>query len=144
VSRLLGHARALLVASALFACAMTAFAEPPPASSAIKRDLPDLPRAPPLEPSDPVPADLTEIDELVQRISSEDAAARDDGVRRIVELGPKVVPAVRRHIERLAKTADTTAMKRLLGDIRRQASADSDDEPDAGPGHITELQTTIY
>jgi hypothetical protein len=112
---------------------MTVAADPTPAASSSasirRRELPELPRAPALESKEPVPADLAEIDELIERITSEDEATRDDGVRRIAELTPRLVPAIRRRLDALATKADTGAMKLLLGDIRQKLRGERDDDP---------------
>jgi len=126
VPRLLRRVRALTVASVLGATALSG-AAPAPAGSAARRELPELPRAPALEPKEPVPADLAEVDDLLARISGEDEAGRDDGVRRIAELTPRLVPAIRRRLDGLAGKSDADAMKRLLGDIRRQVKDQRDD-----------------
>jgi len=130
VSRFLGRVRALAALLVLGATTLSG-ATPSPPGSAAQRQLPELPRAPPLEPKEPVPADLAEVDDLVARISGDDEAARDDGVRRIAELTPRLIPAIRRRLDGLATKSDADAMKRLLGDIRRQVK-DERDDTDAG------------
>lgn len=127
---MLRRARALLLIAGLTGTAPAA-AEPPAAGSAEPRqELPELPRVPPLEPKEPAPADLADVDDLLERISGEDAATREDGVRRIPELTPRAVPAIRRRLDGIASKADKEAMKRLLGDIRRKAKGESDEEQD--------------
>jgi hypothetical protein len=124
-------ARTLVAIAAVVGVTSDAAANPSAlGSAAAKQELPELPRVPSLEPKDPAPADLAEVDDLLDRIAGEDAAAREDGVRRIAELAPRAVPALRRRLEGVATKADKDAMKRLLGDIRRKAKGDSDEEPD--------------
>jgi hypothetical protein len=131
VPRPLRRARSLVALAALAGITSGAAANPTaPGSAAAKQELPELPRVPSLEVKDPAPADLAEVDDLLDRIGGEDAAARDDGVRRIAELPPRAVAAMRRRLEGVATKADKDAMKRLLGDIRRKAKGDSDEEPD--------------
>jgi hypothetical protein len=124
--------RASAAALAVWLGAAPAAAADAPAASAAKpaQELPELPRLPSLEVRDPAPADLAEVDDLLDRISGEDAAAREDGIRRIAELTPRAVPALRRRLESVASKADKEAMKRLLGDIRRKAKGESDEEQD--------------
>jgi hypothetical protein len=129
--RSLRRARAVAAFVAVLGVASGATADAPAAASGKPRqELPELPRLPSLEVRDPAPADLAEVDDLLERISGEDAAARDDGVRRIAELTPRAVPALRRRLEGVASKADKEAMKRLLGDIRRKAKGESDEEQD--------------
>jgi hypothetical protein len=127
----LRQARALVTLAAVVALASTAAAgPPPPGSAAPRRELPELPRIPSLETRDPTPADLAEVDDLLDRISGDDESAREDGVRRIAELTPRSVPALRRRLESVASKADKEAMKRLLGDIRRKAKGETGEEQD--------------
>jgi hypothetical protein len=130
--RLPGRVRTLVALAALLGVTSGAAATPlaAPGSATAKQELPELPRVPSLELKDPTPADLAEVDDLLDRIAGEDAAQREDGVRRIAELAPRVVLALRRRLEGVATRADKDAMKRLLGDIRRKAKGDSDEEPD--------------
>ena len=110
------------------------------------RELPELPRAPDeLKPASL--ADLTELDELLGRISGDDEAARDDGVRAILELSPRMVPAIRKRLDDLGASADKNALKVLLFDTRRAAKDEPKDDvpgapeekPNAGPDYLTLL-----
>jgi hypothetical protein len=128
---LLRRARALLALAALASATSTGSAGPTaPGSAAPPQELPELPRVPSLELKDPTPADLADVDELLDRIDADDAAAREDGIRRIAELAPRAVPAVRRRLDGVATKADKDAMKRLLADIRRKAKGDGEEEQD--------------
>jgi len=128
---------------------LSALAAPLPASAAdvtAARELPELPRAPD-ELKQASLADLTELDELLGRISGEDEAAREDGVRAILELSPRMVPAIRKRLDDLGGSADKNAMKVLLFDTRRAAKDEPKDETpgaaeekaSAGPDYLTLL-----
>ena len=115
------------------------------AAPATARELPELPRAPD-ELKQATLAELGDVDELLGRISSEDAATRDDGVRGILELSPRMVPALRKRLDDLAQSADKVAMKQLLYDTRRAAKDEPHDEPGgadekskSGPDYLTLL-----
>jgi hypothetical protein len=111
-----------------------------------RRELPELPRAPD-ELKQATLADLGEIDELLARISGEDASARDDGVRGIVELTPRLVPAIRKRLDDLGASADKNALKQLLAETRRAAKDEprddtpgaAEDKPSTGPDYLTLL-----
>lgn len=130
------------LALGLFWVTSNALAAAPPA-----RELPELPRVPELNVAEPTAPDLAEVDEVLARISGEDAAQRDEGVRQILELGPRLVPALRRRLDALAESSDKGAMKRLLFDVRRAAKDEPEDEvpgapapkPDTGPDYLTLL-----
>jgi hypothetical protein len=115
-------------------------------STPSKRELPELPRAPD-ELKQASLADLTELDELLTRIAGEDAAAREDGVRGILELAPRLVPAIRKRLDDLADSSEKIPMKQLLYDVRRAAKEDPQDDvpgaPDekskAGPDYLALL-----
>jgi hypothetical protein len=87
---------ALAGAAALFLATTPSAAAPPAGSAAATtaRELPELPRAPD-ELKQATLAELGDIDELLGRISNEDASTREDGVRGILELSPRMVPALR-------------------------------------------------
>jgi hypothetical protein len=121
--------------------AAAAVAAPPPL-----RELPELPRVPDIAVSEPSMAELAEVDEVLGRIAGEDNAQREEGVRQILELGPRLVPAMRRRLAALADSSDKGALKRLLYDIRRAAKDEpQDDVPgapeksDKGPDYLTLL-----
>lgn len=126
-------------ALALLFVATGADALPPPA-----RDLPELPRVPDIAVPEPSAPDLAEVDELLARIAAEDPAAREEGVRQILELGPRLVPALRRRLSALADSSDKGALKRLLWDLRRAAKDEPQEEvpgapaekPDRGPDYL--------
>ncbi|HTQ07543.1 MAG TPA: hypothetical protein VMI54_26985 [Polyangiaceae bacterium] len=109
-------------------------------------ELPELPRAPD-ELKQASLADLNELDELLARISGDDEAARDDGVRSILELSPRMVPAIRKRLDDLGGSTDKNALKQLLFDTRRAAKDEPhDDVPGApeekasmGPDYLTLL-----
>jgi hypothetical protein len=83
--------------------------------------------------TEPSMADLAEVDEVLARIAAEDAAQRDEGVRQILELGPRLVPAMRRRLSALAESSDKAAMKRLLFDLRRAAKDEPEEEVPGAP-----------
>ncbi len=120
----------------LLGAAGSARAEPASAASAAavaapgQHELPELPRVPSREPKVPSETDVADVDDIVSRVTGDDAAKREDGVRRIVELTPRVVWAVRRRLEGIASKADKEAMKRLLGEIRKREKNAHDDEAD--------------
>jgi hypothetical protein len=93
------------------------------------RKLPELPRAPSLELKPPKPDDLAELDALLARIRDKDAATRDTAVREILELPPRLVPAIRYRLEKLS-SENKAAMKQVLFETRRKARDLSRDEED--------------
>jgi hypothetical protein len=140
-----------LVSLLSVACLLAAGAQaaPPSASSGAAtpgRELPELPRAPD-ELKQPSLTDLQELDELLGRISGEDEAAREDGVRGILELAPRMVPAIRRRLDDLAGSTERNPLKQMLFDTRRAAKDEPHDEvpgaPEekagAGPDYLTLL-----
>jgi hypothetical protein len=115
--------------------ALSALAGSPSARAAdvgVARELPELPRAPD-ELKQASLSELGELDELLERISGEDEAARDDGVRAILELSPRMVPAIRKRLEDLSGSADKNAMKVLLFDTRRAAKDEPKEETPGAP-----------
>ena len=132
-------------AALLLATTPTPAVPAPTSAAATGRELPELPRAPD-ELKQATLAELGEADELLGRITSEDAATRDDGVRSILELSPRMVPALRKRLDDLAQSADKLAMKQLLYDTRRAAKDEPHDEPGgadekskSGPDYFTLL-----
>lgn len=107
------------------------------------RELPELPRV-----SDELKqaslGELGELDELLGRISGDDEAAREDGVRAILELSPRMVPAIRKRLDDLGGSADKNAMKQLLLETRRAAKDEpredapegSDEKASTGPDYL--------
>ena len=139
---------ALALAALLALRAPAVHAAPPAASAGIApkaRELPELPRAPD-ELKQATLAETTELDELLTRISADDATTRDDGVRGILELSGRMVPAIRKRLDDLATSSDRVAMKQLLYDTRRAAKDEPHDEPGgadekskSGPDYLTLL-----
>ncbi len=141
--------RSFVVRVAASIATLSALAAPLPARAAdatAARELPELPRAPD-ELKQASLAELTELDELLGRISGEDEAARDDGVRAILELSPRMVPALRKRLDDLSGSADKNALKVLLFDTRRAAKDEpkeeapgaAEEKPSAGPDYLTLL-----
>jgi hypothetical protein len=140
----------LLAVSCFSAAAPAAPATSATASSSApvsgRRELPELPRAPD-ELKQATLAELGEVDELLDRISGDDANARDDGVRGILELRPRLVPAIRKRLDDLGTSADKNALKQLLAETRRAAKDEpregtpgaADDKPSTGPDYLTLL-----
>jgi hypothetical protein len=135
--------------TALGLATAVASAAPSPSSStqvSPERELPELPHAPD-ELKQATLVELRELDELLDRISGEEESARDDGVRSILELSPRMVPAIRKRLEDLASSSDKAAMKQLLFDTRRAAKDEprdevpggTDDKPSTGPDYLTLL-----
>jgi len=118
--------RTLLAIASLLVCAAAA-AEPP---AKLPAKLPELPRVPSLELGAPRAEDLAEVDEVLTRISSDDSAERDAAKRRILELSPRLVVAMRRRLGSIAETSNRNAMKIMLYDVRRAAREEMKDEPD--------------
>lgn len=90
-------------------------------ASASEAPLPELPKAPSLEVPRPSADDLATLDAHLERLTLEDAAERDEAARELLELSPKLVPAIHQRLDSIANRADREAMKRLLGDIRDRA-----------------------
>jgi hypothetical protein len=141
--------RSSVLRSAACLATLSALALSPPARAGdvtAPRELPELPRAPD-ELKQASLAELAELDELLGRISGEDEAMRDDGMRAILELGPRMVPAIRKRLDDLSGSADKNALKVLLFDTRRAAKDEPKDEipgapeekPGAGPDYLTLL-----
>src|SRR5262245_55455776 len=101
-----------LLAIALFAWS-TAVAAGQTASGPPAR-LPELPRVPSLELAAPRVEDLAAVDEVLERITSDDATGRDAAMREILELGPRLVVAMRRRLGSIAEQANRNAMKIML------------------------------
>lgn len=102
---------------------------PPPAHA---RELPPLPHEP-AAMKEATLAELADIDELLSRITAEEANRRDDGVRAILELTPRMVPAIRKRLDDLADSADKNALKQLLLETRRSVKDEPRDEVPGGP-----------
>jgi hypothetical protein len=133
----------------IFCVARPALPAPAQASSAqvsAKRELPELPRAPD-ELKQASLAELTELDEQLARISDDDPSTREDGARAILELTPRLVPAIRKRLDDLSASSDKTALKQLLGDTRRAAKDEPNDDaagtqeekPADGPDYLALL-----
>jgi hypothetical protein len=118
--------RTLLAIAALVVSAAAAGA--PPAKPPVK--LPELPRVPSLELGAPRAEDLAEVDAVLTRISSDDAAEREAAKRQILELSPRLVVAMRRRLGTIADSSNRNAMKIMLYDVRRAAREEMNDEPD--------------
>lgn len=105
------------------------------------RKLPELPRAPGLELKPPKAEDLAELDALLARIRDRDAATRDNAIREILELPPRLAPAIRHRLDKLADE-NKAAMKQVLFETRRKArdlSRDEDDGSKKTPDYLLML-----
>ncbi|HEY6558930.1 MAG TPA: hypothetical protein VI072_16710 [Polyangiaceae bacterium] len=83
--------------------------------------LPPLPKAPRRDLPPAEPNDVKALDELLARFTSEDASEREDAVRQVLEVQPRLLPAIDRRMAQIAEEADKDAMKGLLGDTRQKA-----------------------
>jgi hypothetical protein len=99
-------------------------------AAATPRRLPELPKARPLELAAPKPEDLADLDELLDRVTSTDAALRDTAIREILEIDARLLPAVRFRLNKLAEQEDRDAMKRALLAARSDARDDKGKTPD--------------
>ena len=130
----------LLAAACCFALSAP-FAVATAGATETDRKLPELPRAPGLELKPPKADDLEELDALLARIRDKDAATRDTAIREILELPPRLVPAMRHRLEKLS-SENKAAMKQVLFETRRKArdlSRDEDDGSKKTPDYLLML-----
>jgi hypothetical protein len=92
------------------------------------RPLGPLPKAPSVELAPPEPGDVEQLDALLARIRSEDASAREDARREILEVGPRLVSAIDRRMNAIADKANRDSMKQALEGIRKRARDDERDK----------------
>ncbi|HMJ16115.1 MAG TPA: hypothetical protein VK524_32095 [Polyangiaceae bacterium] len=83
--------------------------------------LPPLPKAPSRELPKPDPNDVKALDELLSRFTSDDPGVREDAVREVLEVEPRLLPAIDKRMDQIADEGDRDAMKALLGDTRQKA-----------------------
>ena len=86
----------MLLALALLIRSATALAAPGERSAAEK--LPELPKVPSLELAAPRAEDLAEIDAVLERVAGGDSEKREAATRELLELSPRLVPAMRRRL----------------------------------------------
>lgn len=82
--------------------------------------LPALPDVPRLEPQQPNAEDIQELSAKLNGLFSDDAEARDSVMSELVEIQPRIVPAVHQRVLQLAEHADKEKIKRLFGEARRE------------------------
>jgi len=82
--------------------------------------LPALPEVPRLEPQQPNAEDIQELSAKLNGLFSDDAEARDSVMAELVEIQPRIIPAVHQRMLQLAEHADKEKMKRLFGEARRE------------------------
>ena len=92
--------------------------------SAPARPLSPLPEG--AEPRAPrtVAAELEQLDALLARIRSEDAAVREEARREILEVNPRLCAAIDRRVNAIAEHGNRDAMKQALEAIRKRARDD--------------------
>ncbi len=83
--------------------------------------LPPLPKVPSIELPKPDKQDLADLDALLSRLGAKDSMVRDQAVKEILEVQPRLVPAIAERLDSIADKADRDAMKRVLHDARRKA-----------------------
>lgn len=105
--------------------------------------LPPLPKAPRRELPPPEPDDVKALDELLARFTSEDDSVREDAVREVLEVEPRLLPAIDRRLAQVAEEADKDAMKALLGDTRQRAR-DAERKRLRSAGEDGEVETPDY
>ena len=144
----LSYRRLSLRAPALVACllltALSALGEldagAPPSSP---RPLSSLPKAPSLELPKPEPSEVEQLDALLLRIRSEDAAVREEARREILEVNPRLCAAIDRRVNAIADHANRDAMKQALEGIRKRARDDVRDKLRAA-GDQSKVSTPDY
>jgi len=92
------------------------------------RPLAPLPKAPRVELPEPSPAEVEQLDALLQRIRSEDATVREDARREILEVSPLLVSAIDRRMNAIADKGNRDSMKQALESIRKRARDDERDK----------------
>jgi tetratricopeptide (TPR) repeat protein len=101
--------------------------------------------APRIELPKPDPKDLSDIDARLAALASEDAAARDNAARELLEADARLVPALAFRLDSIADRADKEAMKRLFEQLRKesreQGRSESEETPRgaASPDYLTML-----
>lgn len=83
--------------------------------------LPPLPAVPGIELPKPKKDDLADLDALLSRLRDKDSMVRDQAVKEILEIQPRLVPAIAERLDAIADKADRDQMKRLLHGIRHTA-----------------------
>jgi hypothetical protein len=104
--------------SAPAASASSAAGAVPPLSPG---ELPVLPIAPRVELPKPDPKDLSDLDERLKALASDDASARDIAARELLEVDARLVPALAFRLDSIAERADKEAMKRLFLELRKES-----------------------
>ena len=120
-------ATAYLVGLGLFSMlSSAAHAQPADAgaSSITRRSLPTLPKPPSLELPRPERSELEQLDLLLSRVRTEDAEAREQAIRELLEVPPRLLSAIDRRMNAIADAGDRDGMKRTLESIRTKARAD--------------------
>lgn len=93
--------------------------------------LPDLPAVPSLEVPRPSPPELEDLDERLTKLCSSDEGERDAARREVLEVNPKLVPAIRFRLGTTADGAKHDELKELLLKIRRKGRDGARDEQEA-------------
>ena len=118
-----------LVILALLSGVTRARADAPPAGSTAAEAgvpsqpsaLPPLPKVPGVELPKPEKQELADLDALLSRLQAKDSMVRDQAVKEILEVRPRLVPAIAERLDSIADKADRDEMKHLLHGIRRTA-----------------------
>ena len=115
----LAFAAALMQAAAAWAARPASSSSPAGSAAATQpAPLPPLPKVPSIELPKPTRQDLADVDALLSRLQSKDSMVRDQAVKEILEIPPKLVPAIAERLDSIADKADRDEMKQLLHHIR--------------------------
>lgn len=114
----------LPVLGGLLLLSSPAFADSPPPATApasSAQALPPLPVPPSFTLPKPEAKDLEELDARLTALTSDRLEERDAAARELLEVKPRLVPAISFRLHALADRADKEAMKRMFSDIRTDA-----------------------
>jgi hypothetical protein len=107
------------------------------------RELPPLPKAPSLELRKPEADELEELDARLAGLTSAESEARDTAARELLEVEPRLVPAIAFRLRGLADRANKQAMKDLL-ERTRTKSREQERTRLRAAGDDSEVKTPDY
>jgi len=85
--------------------------------------LPALPELPRLQLREPTAEEVQELDTKLEALFTDDAESRETVIAEMLEVQPRIVPAVHQRLLQLSERADKERMKRVFGDARRDTLA---------------------
>ncbi|MBN2193681.1 MAG: hypothetical protein JW751_12760 [Polyangiaceae bacterium] len=115
------------IAAYSFAATTPALAAPPPAATSagvVRGELPPLPEIPPATLPKPAPADIEQLDAILNTLVATGNGEHRAAASEVATVHAGLVPAIAQRLDHLADGANRARMKELLLEIRKAARED--------------------